>query len=325
MTVSSAHFEILKKSGIFLEKETKRYSVVQLKGYEESLRINASVFDALVKGAKKQRNTLVAMPKKLTLGVELEFVGDESTEGLSEFCVDMVLLTKRKFTFTGKYGHNDGKSWVLGRDGSINTRNTDLKKPFGFELTTPKLNLFSKTHTKRLAAAAELIRGHLKGFVNDSCGTHVHIGFSTETVPRNSMVKLLAYYADMEKRVFDPIVPKGRRRNRYCKSTEALLRNKYQKLSTRYCNFDARGNSNNLRFECRQLEGTLDVKTIMYWSTLQATILVDMLTHIRDNSYLNFLARMNIFDILYHYNFSTGLRNFFIDRAIKFRSRTLLG
>ena len=325
MTVNSAHFEILKKGGIFLEKETKRYSVVRLKGHEESLRINASIFGALLNAAKNQKNTPVEMPKKMTLGVELEFVGDSFTENLSEFCADMVLLTKRKFIFTGKYGHNDGKSWVLGRDGSIDTKHTDLNKPFAYELTTPKLSLFSKTHTKLLAAVTELVRGRLNGFVNNSCGTHIHIGFNTEKTPRNNMIKLLASYAEMEKHVFDPIVPKSRRRNRYCRSTEALLREKYQKLSTRYCNFDARGNSNKLRFECRQLEGTLDVKTIMYWAVLQATILVDMLANIRNNSYINALVGMSIFDILYHYNFSTELRNFFIDRAIKFRSRTLLG
>lgn len=323
MSINQKHLELLAKKGIILKKETKAYSVIQLNGYTDEYKISAQLYGAILKASSAPNAYSVELPK-LSLGVELEFVGTSITDKLSDFCVDMVLLTNKKFIYTGKYCHNDGKSWILGRDGSIQyVCETSISKPFGYELTTPKLNLSSKVHIGKLRDTIKLIKDHLYGVVNDSCGTHIHIGFKRDDVLNKDMIKLLSYYSEMERHIFDTVVPKHRRRNKYCSKTSAMLRNKYQKLSTRYCNFDVKGNCDKLRFEFRQLEGTLDADTILHWARFQSTIIVDMLNNITNKEYMNSLLEMNIFDILYHYDFSEDLCNFFIDRVLRFKSRTI--
>ena len=103
-----------------------------------------------------------------------------------------------------------------------------------------------------------------------------------------------------------------------------MPRNKYQKLSTRFCDFTYDGECRDLHFEFRQLEGTLDLKTILYWAELQTYVLYDLLDNIDDISYVKSLMKKNIFEILFHYNFNSSLINFFINRVIEFKSRTLL-
>lgn len=110
------------------------------------------------------------------------------------------------------------------------------------------------------------------------------------------------------------------------------LENKYQKLNSRYSQFNASQKCNNLRLESRQLEGTLDVNAVIYWAKLQTYIVYDLLdsTHDllcddEDKSYIyrSKLMQMNIFDILFHYNFDSSMISFFIDRVIKFKSRSI--
>ena len=98
----------------------------------------------------------------------------------------------------------------------------------------------------------------------------------------------------MEKTVFDPIVPISRRRNKYCHPTKPWPRNKYQKLSSRFCEFSYDGKCNKLHFEFRQLEGTLDLQTILYWAELQTYILYDILNHIDSTQYVKNIMKMNI-------------------------------
>lgn len=70
----------------------------------------------------------------------------------------------------------------------------------------------------------------------------------------------------------------------------------------------------------------------MYCAKLQTYIVYDLLdsTHDllcdgEDKSYIyrSKLMQMNIFDILSHYNFDSSMISFFIDRAIKFKSRSI--
>lgn len=70
-----------------------------------------------------------------------------------------------------------------------------------------------------------------------------------------------------------------------------MPRNKYQKLSTRFCDFTYDGECSNLHFEFRQLEGTLDLKTILYWAELQTYVLYDLLDNIDDMSYVKSLMK----------------------------------
>ena len=236
----------------------------------------------------------------------------------------MCELLQDKYFYSGTYTHNDGISWILGRDGSINTSDSNLDNPFGCELSSPKLDLYNVSDIETVSTIIDYAKQYLHAHVNKSCGTHIHIGFKHSNIFRGSLCDLLTAYSFMEKTVFDPIVPTSRRRNKYCKQTQPMPCNKYQKLSTRFCDFTYDGECSNLHFEFRQLEGTLDLKTILYWAELQTYVLYDLLDNIDDMSYIKSLMKKNIFEILFHYNFNSSLINFFINRVIEFKSRTIL-
>lgn len=308
--------------GITLKKELKTSATLQLKNKTSDSKISRVLYDKLLAAAKDQCPHYVKLPK-ITLGVELEFVGSRLPQDLTEFNLAMYRLVKEKYFYAGSYVHNDGTSWILGKDGSIKTDGSSLVMPFGYELSSPKLDLFNTDHIELLAKVIELIKLHLHAEINNSCGTHIHIGFKRDKTFRGSISDLLSTYSYMESKVFDPIVPKSRRRNRYCAKTQPWLRNKYQKLSSRYCNFNYDGECKKLHFEFRQLEGTLDLDTIIYWAILQTYVLYDLLDNIENDNYRASLAVMNIFEILFHYDFDSNLINFFIDRIIEFKSRTI--
>ncbi len=321
-TVCQENANRLALYGITLKKELKASTVLQLKNKATESRLSKSLYDLLLGAAKDQCVHYLNLPK-ITFGVEFEFVGSRVPNDLTEFNVEMYRLVKEHYFYAGAYTRNDGTSWILGRDGSINYDNTNFVMPYGYELSSPKLELFNKDHIELLAKVIELVKTHLHAEVNKSCGTHIHIGFKRDKTFRGSISDLLSVYSYMEAKVFDPIVPKTRRRNRYCRKTQPWLRNKYQKLSSRYCDFNYDGECKNLHFEFRQLEGTLDLKTILYWAKLQTYVLYDLLDNIENDSYRASLAIMNIFDILFHYDFDSDLINFFLDRVIEFKSRSI--
>lgn len=314
--------DLLALYGITLKKELKASAVLQLKNKDTDSKISRVLYDKLITAIKEQTPHYIKLPN-ITFGVEFEFVGSKLPENVSDFNTSMYKLLKEKYFYTGAYTHNDGTTWILGRDGSIHFDNTSIIIPFGYELSSPKLDLFNEEHIKQLSQVLELIKTRLFGEVNKSCGTHIHIGFKRDKTMRGSICDLLSVYSYMEAKVFDPIVPKTRRRNRYCANTRPWLHNRYQKLSSRFCEFNYNGECNNLHFEFRQLEGTLDLKTILYWAKLQTYILYDLLDNISNDEYRASIALMNIFDILFHYDFDSDLINFFLDRVIEFKSRSI--
>ena len=201
-----------------------------------------------------------------------------------------------------------------------------IVNPIGYELSTPKLVLYNDDHVTLLHNIVDTVKEHLKGTVNHTCGTHVHIGFPLDGIYKDHVRCMLAYYSNMEKRVFDPIVPISRRNNLYCRKTTTNLENKYQKLNSRYSQFNTSQKCNNIRFESRQLEGTLDVNTVIYWAKLQTHIIYDLLSKLRDDNayiYRSRLMQMNIFEILFNYDFDSSMISFFIDRVIKFKSKSI--
>lgn len=320
--VNHDNANLLALYGILLKKENKASSVLQLKNMNEDTKISRSLYDCMISAAKNRNIHYVKLPK-ISFGLELEFVGSRAPEDLAKFNMEMYKLLREKYFYSGVYTHNDGTSWILGKDASIKYRESNLPDPFGYELSSPKLDLFNTEHISLLANIISLIKEYLHGEVNKSCGTHIHIGFKRDRTMRGSIHDLLSVYSYMESKVFDPIVPKTRRRNRYCGKTQTWIRSKYQKLSSRYCEFNYDGECKSLHFEFRQLEGTLDLDTILYWSILQTHVLYDLLDNINNDVYRATLASMNIFEILFHYNFDSDLINFFINRAIEFKSRTI--
>ena len=327
--------------GIELKKEHNNHVILRLKNKNTDSRMSRKLYDKLISAIMKSTVHDIKLPK-ITVGIEFEFIGEEYADSSEDFTIELKRLgIWNEFTYSCMHHHNDGSKWVLGRDGSIKWNTLDLIQPHtkniinpvGYELSTPKLELFNHSHISLLRDILSAVKTHLKGTVNHTCGTHVHIGFPMNEIYKYHMRFMLAYYSHMEKKVFDPIVPGSRRNNMYCKNTTTDLENKYQKLSSRYSQFNASQKCNNIRFESRQLEGTLDIYEVIYWAKLQTYIVYDLLDSTHDilcdgedsKSYIyrSKLMQMNIFDILFHYNFDSSMISFFIDRAIKFKSRSI--
>jgi hypothetical protein len=259
---------------------------------------------------------------KITFGVELEFVGDANLKAICDFNMAMTRILSDKYAYTTKYAHNNGHQWLLGKDGSI--KYNEAGNEFGYELSSPKLNLFDEYDITLLKNVLLYVESHLHGRVNESCGTHIHIGFNCPNIYRSDIKHALHDYSCMEEIAIDPLVPSSRRRNTYCKHTLPLISEKYQKLSARYCDFsEALLTCDNIHFESRQLEGTLDLTTILNWATLQAYIVYDIVSNLQNTSYIKNLLELDAFQILFRYNLSSDCISFFLDRIMKFRSRKL--
>jgi len=323
MPINESNKQLLESYGITLKKELKGSSVLQLNGFNKDTKISKSLYEVLLSALSKADTKKHIDLPDITFGIEFEFVGSYLSKDLSEFNKEMSRLLHDKYIYLGEYTHNDGDCYILGRDGSIRYRNSYLPQPFGYELSTPKLNFNSEDDIATLSKVISLIEKHLKGYVNQSCGTHIHIGFKSDNVVAGSVRNTLSAYNCMEKRVFDTIVPTSRRRNKYCKPTSIYLHNKYQKLSSRFCEFNYNGSCKKLHFEFRQLEGTLNLNLILNWARLQSYILYDLLTNASDTAYLSSVTRKNIFEILTYYDLDPKLISFFIARVISFRSRAL--
>ena len=327
--------------GIELKKECNSHAILRLKNKDTDSRMSRKLYDKLISAITRSTVHDIKLPK-ITVGIEFEFIGEEYADSSADFTIELKRLgIWDDFTYSHMCHHNDGSEWALGSDGSIKWNTLDLIpprtksiiiNPVGYELSTPKLELFNHSHISLLCDILSAVKTHLKGTVNYTCGTHVHIGFPMNEIYKDHMRCMLACYSYMEKKVFDPIVPGSRRNNLYCKKTTTDLENKYQKLNSRYSQFNTSQKCNNLRFESRQLEGTLDIYEVVYWAKLQTYIVYDLLdsTHDllcdgEDKSYIyrSKLMQMNIFDILFHYNFDSSMISFFIDRAIKFKSRSI--
>ena len=327
--------------GIELKKEHNNHVILRLKNKDTDSRMSRKLYDKLISAIMRSTVHDIKLPK-ITIGIEFEFIGEEYADSCTDFTIELRRLgIWDDFTYSYMNHHNDGSEWALGRDGSIKWNTLDLIpprtksiiiNPVGYELSTPKLELFNHSHIPLLCDILSAVKTHLKGTVNHTCGTHVHIGFPMNEIYKDHMQCMLAYYSHMEKKVFDPIVPGSRRNNLYCKKTTTDLENKYQKLNSRYSQFNTSQKCDNLRFESRQLEGTLDIYEVIYWAKLQTYIVYDLLdsTHDllcdgEDKSYIyrSKLMQMNIFDILFHYNFDSSMISFFIDRVIKFKSRSI--
>ena len=321
--------------GIELKKECNSHAILRLKDKDTDSRMSRKLYDKLISAIRESTVHVIKLPR-ITFGIEFEFIGEDQDDkfiGLAKALAPLGVWNN--FLYSYHCHHNDGREWVLGRDGSIKWNTLDLipprtksiiVNPVGYELSTPKLVLYNDDHITLLSNIIDTVKEHLKGTVNHTCGTHVHIGFPMNEIYKDHMRCMLAYYSNMEKQVFDPIVPISRRNNLYCRKTTTDLENKYQKLNSRYSQFNTSQKCNNIRFELRQLEGTLDVNTVIYWAKLQTHIIYDLLSKMRDDNayiYRSRLMQMNILEILFNYDFDSSMISFFIDRVIKFKSKSI--
>lgn len=319
--------------GIELKSEYNSHAILRLKDKDTDSRMSRKLYDKLISAIRESTVHDIKLPR-ITFGIEFEFIGEDQDDNYVDFTIALARLgIWNDFVYSYKYYHNEGREWVLGRDGSIKWNILDLipprtknviSNPVGYELSTPKLELYNDDHVSLLHDILDTAKTHLKGTVNHTCGTHVHIGFPLDGIYKEHVQYMLAWYSQMEKQVFDPIVPITRRNNLYCKKTTTDLTNKYQKLNSRYSQFNKSQKCDHIRFESRQLEGTLDIDTVIYWAKLQTNIIYDLLSNMgNDNAYCSRLMRMNIFDILFNYDFDSSMISFFIDRVIKFKSKSI--
>ena len=321
--------------GIELKKECNSHAILRLKDKDTDSRMSRKLYDKLISAIRESTVHTIKLPR-ITFGIEFEFIGEDQDDkfiGLAKALAPLGVWNN--FLYSYHCYHNDGREWVLGRDNSIKWNTLDLipprtkdviVNPIGYELSTPKLVLYNDDHITLLSNIIDTVKERLKGTVNHTCGTHVHIGFPMNEIYKDHMRCMLAYYSHMEKKVFDPIVPISRRNNLYCRKTTTDLENKYQKLNSRYSQFNTTQKCNNIRFELRQLEGTLDVNTVIYWAKLQTHLIYDLLSKLRDDNayiYRSRLMQMNIFEILFNYDFDSSMISFFIDRVIKFKSKSI--
>ena len=320
--------------GIELKKEHNNHVILRLKNKDTDSRMSRKLYDKLISAIRESNVHDIKLPR-ITFGIEFEFIGEDQDDyiGLAKALAPLGVWNNFLYSYT--YHRNDGREWVLGRDGSIKWNTLDLipprtksviVNPIGYELSTPKLVLYNDDHVTLLHNIIGTVKERLKSTVNHTCGTHVHIGFPLDGIYTDHVQYMLAYYSQMEKQVFDPIVPISRRNNLYCKKTTTDLTNKYQKLNSRYSQFNKSQKCDHIRFESRQLEGTLDIDTAIYWAKLQTHIIYDLLSNMdNDNAYIyrSRLMQMNIFDILFNYDFDSSMISFFIDRVIKFKSKSI--
>ena len=315
--INEDNAKLLALYGIELKNETSSHSIIRLKNNDYDSKISSPLYKKLLYSIR-ECNLSSTRIYDVVFGVELEFIGDDNTDALREFNQAMVDLLKTNYIFHGSYTHNDGSFWILGKDSSIKCDR--LNHEFGYELSSPKLNLSSESDIALLKTVIDYVKTYLHGRVNDSCGTHVHISMPYPCDNSHSDVcSLLKTYSCIEEIVFDPLVPSNRRRNTYCKPTSPGICEKYQKLSARYSRFDRLTRlCHELRFESRQLEGTLDLHTILNWTALQSYVIRDMIDNSNDKAYVeNALFPLDAISILFRYDFSSDLISFFLDRIKK--------
>lgn len=317
--IDEEHAKRLALFGITLKNETSNHAILQLKNFSSDSKLSQPLFKRLLSTIESYKLSSLELPE-IMFGVELEFVGDANLKAVCDFNMAMARIMRDKYVYTKKYTHNNGDQWLLGKDGSI--KYDEANNEFGYELSSPKLNLFNEYDITLLKNVLTYIEVYLHGRVNESCGTHIHIGFNYNNgLYRSDIKHALHDYSCMEEVAIDPLVPSSRRRNTYCKHTLPLISEKYQKLSARYCDFsEDLLTCDNLRFESRQLEGTLDLTTILNWATLQAYVVYDIVSNLQNTSYIKNLVELDAFQILFRYNLSSDCISFFLDRIIKFRS-----
>ena len=206
--------------GISLKKEHKAASIIRLKDAETDIRINRGLYEKLITAIDSNCVSRCISLPKVTFGIEFEFVGSRTPKDLQKFNSAMCNFLQDKYFYSGTYTHNDGESWILGRDGSINTSDSNLANPFGCELSSPKLDLYNVSDIETVSTIIDYVKQYLHAYVNKSCGTHIHIGFKHSNIFRGSLCDLLTAYSFMEKTVFDPNIV-----NKHSRCLEISIRN----------------------------------------------------------------------------------------------------
>ena len=132
----------------------------------------------------------------------------------------------------------EGKKWKFMSDGSIYTqrkvygRIVDASGEYSTEMVSPKL---SYDEMGKLQEVVRCLRQH-GGFVNESCGQHVHVDASNHT-PQSLKNALTIMYAK-EDILFKALKVQERRANSYCQRVQPEVLEKIRKIPNRSITMD---------------------------------------------------------------------------------------
>src|SRR5574344_855687 len=212
ITVSEKCKSVLSTLGIDIIKKCPQKSKVIFKSTGKSYKMNNASIVELADSINKVKHFDITSldESSLKIGVELEFIGKRNN--LTEFICEMKrTVGSSRFEFTDCYNKNKGKTWVLGRDGSIHPRGTQNDKMEGYELTSPILHLDNKYDFEELETVCNLIKTVFGGKTNKSCGTHIHMSFPVNCAVEEWLIKCFAMsYNANEINLFDKVVPAER-------------------------------------------------------------------------------------------------------------------
>ena len=258
-------YDILNALGITVIKPSKKTSKIVFKNSGNQYKISNEEIDKIISSIKTGVTYKKSKKIPVKIGVELEFVGKASMFRKFGTYISN-LVGANRYECKMSYNHNTGDKWILGTDSSV--KRSDYSE-IGYELTSPKLDPDSEKDMEELASVINLVKDILDGYVNNSCGTHIHMSYDCK-VRFDDKTDLKWYLSKMYKKnentVFDKVVPFRRKKSRWCRScSEYTLENRYQKLNlVNDCN-----ESTQLHLEFRQLDGTLDYNKIVAWIKLQ--------------------------------------------------------
>ncbi len=203
----------------------------------------------------------------LTFGIEFEFSGLADSSAKQRFVDDMKLLLGERFESDASAS---GELWTLGHDSSIRNKSGY----YGYELQSPILHHMDSDY-QTVCEVLNLVKKHLNGEVNASCGTHIHFGnfvdccrgyriINKDDSLRKEYIEkfkgLSLCYGALERAVFDRLVDRSRRRdnNEYCESCRVWKDERHRKINLE-C-YDDNGSLEN-----RHHGGTLDAEDIWHW------------------------------------------------------------
>ena len=262
---------ILSALGIDVVKKCPKRSSIIFKSSGNSYKMNNEEIIKLAEAVKHDMKFKVnrkLLNSDVSFGVELEFIGKR--DQINAFADAMnKAVGADKFVICGCYHKNAGKTWELGRDGSVQPRGSQCGCGMaGYELTSPIFNLNSKKDLNELATVCSIVKTHFSGVTNRTCGTHIHMSFPVEKASDDLIKHFVCSYSKSEASLFDKLVPSERRENkaRYARAASINdMQDRYRKINVT----KVKRNSDNMHLEFRQLDGTLEYDKIISWVKLQ--------------------------------------------------------